>query len=102
MAPTAREVFLTRDAEIDLSDILSYIAERNPIAAGGMGAKFDGLFTRIALAPYAGWRSSRSHETRRRMLGNYAVYYELDEANDRVVILAIIHGARVHHRMRRH
>ena len=79
---------------------MSYIAERNPIAAGAMGAKFDDLFARIALAPRAGWRSSHEYETRRRMLGNYAVYYEFDEANDRVVILAIIHAARVHHRMR--
>lgn len=95
-----REVLLTLDAEHDLADILSYIAERNPVAAGAMGAKFDVLFEGIALAPKAGSLSPRDRSTRRRILGNYAVYYEFDEANDHILVLAIIHGARVHHRMR--
>lgn len=100
MAATPRQLYLTREAEADLADILNYIADRNPLAAGAMSAKFDDLFARIALAPRSGRRSSRQHETRRRLLGNYAVYYEFDEPSDKVIILAVIHSARVHHRMR--
>lgn len=99
MTPT-REVHLTLDAESDLADILSYIADRNPVAAGALSVKFDALFTKIAMAPKSGWRSTRDKTARRRTLGSYVVYYEFDEANDRVMILAVVHGARVRHRMR--
>ncbi|MFM9862010.1 MAG: type II toxin-antitoxin system RelE/ParE family toxin [Micropepsaceae bacterium] len=97
-----REVVVSFGAENDVIDILSYIAERNPLAAGAMGAKFEALFDRIAAAPNAGTKSAIDRSMRRRNLGNYAIYYEFDDANDRIIIMAVVHGARIHHRMRDH
>lgn len=97
----AREVVLAPEAESELAAILDYVAERNPLAAGAMTAKFDELFRKIAIAPKSGPASRRDPTMRRRFLGHYVVHYEVDEANDRVVVLAIIHGERVEHRMRR-
>jgi plasmid stabilization system protein ParE len=95
-----REVILAPEAEAGLHAILDYIAADNPMAAGAMSAKFDELFRGIAIAPNAGTKSRRDKRLRRRVLGNYIVHYVFDEPNDRVLILAIIHGARVRHRMR--
>jgi len=95
-----REVILAPEAEVELQALLDYIAVANPMAAGAMSAKFDELFRGIATAPNAGTKCRRDKRVRRRFLGNYAVYYVFDEPNDRVLIVAIIHGARVRHRMR--
>lgn len=95
-----REVILAPEAEIELQGVLDYIAADNPMAAGAMSAKFDELFRSIAIAPNAGPKSRHDKRIRRRVLGNYVVYYVFDEPNDRVLIAAIIHGARVRHRMR--
>lgn len=95
-----RDVVLAPEAEVDLNEILDYIATDNPIAAGAISARFDELFRSIAAFPNAGTKSTRDTRLRRRVLGSYVVYYVFDESNDRILILAVIHGARVHHRLR--
>lgn len=95
-----REVLLSPEAEAELIAILEYIAERNPLAAGAMSAKFDDLFRRLAIAPKSRAVCEGDERVRRRALGNYVIYYRFDEVNDRILIVAIIHGARIHHRMR--
>lgn len=94
-----REVVLSPEAEADLIAILAYIAERNPLAAGAMSAKFDDLFNRLAIAPKSGVNCAQDKRVRRRALGNYVVYYRFDEANDQIMVAAVVHGPRVHHRM---
>jgi toxin ParE1/3/4 len=95
-----RDVILSPEAEAELAAILDFIAERNPMAAGAVSARFDELFRGLAIAPKSGTLSRRDKRIRRRVLESYIVYYAFDEANDDVRIVAVIHGARVHHRMR--
>jgi plasmid stabilization system protein ParE len=95
-----REIILAPEAELELAEILDFIAAQNPFAAGAMSAKFDELFRGIAVAPRSGTPSPRDRSVRRRIVASYVVYYAFDEPNDRILILAIIHGARTKHRMR--
>ena len=85
------KVRYNRGALEDLDNILSYIAERNPQAAGTLLTKFEAAANRLSQMPEIGVRSERL-DMRKIVVGNYLMVYEIKNAE--VVIHFIRHGAR--------
>jgi toxin ParE1/3/4 len=83
----------TRRATSDLSEIRSYIARNNPLAASRVAARIRQAVDRLSDHPNLG-RSGREPGTRELVVSRtrYIVAYKTEEES--VTILAVIHGAR--------
>lgn len=89
-------VVLTAEAESDLESIGDYIAQDNPGRAlsfiRDLREQCEALAefpNRFPLVP-----RYEAKGVRRRMFGNYAIFYRTDA--DRVVVLHVLHSARDH------
>ncbi len=84
---------LAEDAEMDLSDILSYVKEHNPCAATKLFTRFEAVFESLTHTPFIGSIRSEFHpQARCLVVGKYLVFYEVLESI--VYILRILHSAR--------
>lgn len=87
-------------ARQDLVEIVSYISKqlRNPGAAASLAAKFLEAGERIAQAPYTypAYRPLRAlqHEYRKCLVGNYLMFYWVDEAAQTVTVARVIYARR--------
>lgn len=88
------KVVLSALALAELDEILSYIAERSPLGARNVEARFRHAFDLIARHPQSAERVEQRPEVRRLPLVRYpyAIYYEV--GSDTVTVLRIMHGAR--------
>lgn len=83
----------SREAENDLEQIADYIAERNPRRALSFLRELRSICEDIVFNPNAFALVPRyeHHQIRRRVHGNYLIFYRVDSA--KVVIIHILHGA---------
>jgi addiction module RelE/StbE family toxin len=88
------KVYWTSQAEQDRAEILNYIAADSVRAAVAMDGLFGSAAERLADFPrlgktglVAGTRELVPHES-------YRLVYEIDEAEDTVWVLALVHTAR--------
>ncbi len=83
----------TAQAEEDLIDIWSYIAQENPQAADRMLDEFENKISLLAEQPYLGpARPDIAPEMRYFPVGNYLILYR--EVSSGVEIVRVVHGAR--------
>ena len=84
---------VTARAEIDITEILLYIAADNPDAALQLKDRFDEVFEMLLVNPRAGReRAEISSGLRSFPVGNYLVFYRL-WASD-IGIIRLTHAAR--------
>ncbi len=87
-------------ARQDLVEIVGYISKQlcNPAAAASMSAKFMEAGERIAQAPYGypAYRPLRAlqKEYRKCLVGNYLMFYWVDEATKTVTVARVIYARR--------
>lgn len=80
-------------ARQDLSDIIAYIADRNPSAARKWRDEIFGVFELLGGSPFIGSAHEEvAPDIRMFPSGNYIVLYRVEEAG--VLVLRIIHAAR--------
>lgn len=89
------ELFVTRQADVDLREIWRYIASDNPDAADRILLRIDAKLQILRRFPQMG---SPRNDIRRgmRMLveGNYLLLYEYDSKKDEVDLIAVVDGRR--------
>ena len=86
-------VFLSAESEADLDRIAAYIAESNPERAETYVRQLRVACTDLALAPRAFPLVPRLARAgiRRRVHGNYLIFYRVD--GDEIRIVRVFHGA---------
>jgi toxin ParE1/3/4 len=90
MSPRVRR---TDQAEEDLIDIWSYIADDNSDAADRLLNEIDDTCDTLADTPHAGRRrEDLSNRLRSLHVGNYVILYR--PHGDGVMIIRVLHGAR--------
>lgn len=83
---------IRRRAEEDITDILCYIADKDPKAAFKLYEKFLSLFALLSKFPEIGRpREELAPEIRSMPLGNYIIFFE---AKKDLEIIRVLHGAR--------
>jgi len=83
----------TEQAELDLVEIWSYIADDNPDAADRLLAEIDEVCATLADAPHAGrLREDLATNLRSLPVGNYVVLYR--PRADGIIVIRVLHGAR--------
>ncbi|NKJ36409.1 type II toxin-antitoxin system RelE/ParE family toxin [Rhizobium sp. SG570] len=86
-------VYFSSEAESDLERIADYIAVDNPRRALSLVQELRGKCESLADAPLAFPLLPRyeRHGIRRRVHGNYLIFYRVDGEN--VVVIHVLHGA---------
>jgi toxin ParE1/3/4 len=94
-------VFLSAESEADLDRIAAYIAESSPDRAEAFVRELRVACSDLALAPRAFALVPRFARTgiRRRVYGNYLIFYRVDAAAIRIV--RVFHGAQDYSRLLR-
>jgi toxin ParE1/3/4 len=86
-------VFRTSQAECDLIDILAYVGERNPAAAGRLATAIDEKCHILAQFPLMGReRSELAPGLRSFPVNNYIIFYQ--PIDDGIQVIRVLHGAR--------
>jgi len=86
-------VLLTAQAEEDLIEIWSYIADDNSEAADQLLDEIDEICNTLADTPQAGRiRGELSPNMRSLHVGNYVVFYR--PSDDGIIVIRVLHGAR--------
>ena len=87
-------VRLTAAAESDLEQIADYIAQDNPKRALSFVLALRDKCLSLADAPYGFPLVTRyeRHGIRRRVYGNYLIFYRVD--GDYISVIHVLHGAR--------
>lgn len=88
-------VEFTGNAECDLEHIADYIAQENPRRALSFVQELRDKCEALARRPFASPLVPRyeGHGIRRRVHGNYLIFYRVAEEEERTIILHILHGA---------
>ena len=88
------EVVITSQASSDLSEIIEYLAKKNPFAAEKLSD--DLLDTALALgnAPRVGCRIKGYPNVRMTVHRKYLIFYEVEAGAKRLLILRFWHSAR--------
>jgi toxin ParE1/3/4 len=87
------KIYLSEDADFDLLNIHSYLAERNPAAAGALAHEFEDKFASLSRFPSIG--RDRSHllpGSRSVLIRHYIIFYRIEP--DRLTILRVLDGRR--------
>ncbi len=83
------------DAIADLEGIFAWIARENPDAAGRLVERIFRKVERLLTPGMARMgRVGRDPGTRELLEGPYVIVYEIREADDQIIVLAVVHGAR--------
>jgi toxin ParE1/3/4 len=83
----------TAEAEEDLIDIWTYIAQDNPQAADNLLDEIDAKALALASSPYLGAaRPDIAPELRHFVVGRYLILYRI--IPDGVQVVRVVHGAR--------
>ena len=87
------KIYVSEDADFDLLNIHSYIAERNPAAAVSLAHDFEEKFASLSRFPSIGRdRSNLVKGIRSLAVGNYIIFYRIEP--DQVTIIRILDGRR--------
>ena len=89
-----QEVIWLPEAADDLEAIVAYIARDSPTYAANFAARILSTTADLPRFPKLGRRVTQWNRAslRERIVGNYRVIYQI--LPDRILILAVIHGAR--------
>jgi addiction module RelE/StbE family toxin len=87
------EVFWLEGALADLSEIVEYIAERNPAAATNVAAALHRAAARLGIHPRAG-RRGRVAGTRELVVPRLPFVIAYRMGPDRIEVVRVIHGRR--------
>ena len=84
----------TRSAQRDYRNIIEWLSDRNPAAAARVADAIDSRISMLAKRPRLG-RIGRIEGTRELVISRtpYLVIYELDDANERIIVLRLLHTA---------
>lgn len=91
---------LTQKADADLDDIVGYIAVElaNPTAASDFMDKLQGAIEEAGFFPESGSLAinefAPNTEVRKKLVGNYIMYYLQDSDEKMIFILRIVYGRR--------
>jgi toxin ParE1/3/4 len=82
------------EAELDLGEIVDYIAQNNLAAALSWLEETRACCDLLAVQPGIGepMQTSRFSEVRRHVIGNYLIYCQVREAG--IDVVRVVHGAR--------
>ncbi len=100
MASEKYNYVLTQTAEADVDDIFAYIAGNlsNPDAASDFADELEMKVADVCKNPKSGKPVDNDYlkrdDVRRILVGNYVVYYIVDEDKRNVVILRVVYGKR--------
>ncbi len=87
------QVFRTRQAEEDLLEIWLYIAEQSVDAADSLLGLIEEKCSVLAATPLLGAICPEiAPELRYLVVGNYVIYYRVDQ--NRPTVVRVLHGAR--------
>ena|SRR5260221_10513076 len=96
--PVTYQVRIARRAQQDLREIYEYIKVDSPRNAKGMIGRLLGDISRLSILPhrYAVPRTFdvEGRDIRCMPVGNYLVYYRIEEAERKVRVISVQHGAR--------
>ncbi len=87
-------VEIKETAIADLADIVSYVAQDNPDAAGKLGNRLLDSALSLSQGPFKGSRYTRLARIRKLTLPPYKIFYRVDEPRKLVEILRFWHSAR--------
>lgn len=85
----------THSANAELGALLDYIAERSPQGARKVQARISDMIALVSQYPYAG--TSTNDPGLRYFAASpypYLIFYEVNEIEDEVIIIALRHSAR--------
>jgi plasmid stabilization system protein ParE len=88
-------VLFSERATKDIVDIVDYIAADNPTAAERLGSDVIELALSLKSTPYRGSRVRNRPKWLKLILGNYLIYYRVNEVRYTVEIIRVMHGARI-------
>jgi toxin ParE1/3/4 len=90
------EIIWTEPAGLQLQEIHEYIAAEDPTAARRVVEKIIACVEQLGRTPRIGtvYRKSGKHPIRKVVSGKYRIFYRVLEAETRVEILVVWHGAR--------
>ncbi len=100
MASRKYDYVLTETAEADIDEALEYIAVdlSNPDAASSFADELEEKLDELCKAPKTGHPVGNEYlkrdDVRRILVGNFIVYYLIDEDNGHVVLLRVVYGKR--------
>ena len=100
MAYKEYDYIFTDNAEADIDEVLSYIAEdlSNPDAAASFADALEDKFEEICKNPKTGRKVVNDYlkrdDIRRYLVKNHIVYYLIDEEKSEIVILRVVYGKR--------
>jgi len=87
------KIYVSDDADFDLLNIHSYIAERNPAAAVSLAHEFEEKLANLSRFPSIGRdRSNLVKGIRSVVAGNYVIFYRIEP--DQVTIMRVLDGRR--------
>ncbi len=96
MNPTPLGLRWLEAASRDLNAIVSYIAQYSRVGARNLLLSVDERVSLLRTHPFSGECHPRDRDFHRIFLGNYVLYYTVEEKE--IVVRGIIHGARFLHR----
>jgi toxin ParE1/3/4 len=87
------KIYISEDADLDLVNIHSYIAERNPGAAVSLAHELEEKLASLSRFSAIGRdRSNLVKGIRSVVAGNYVIFYRIEP--DRVTIMRVLDGRR--------
>jgi plasmid stabilization system protein ParE len=88
-------VLFSERAAKDIISIVEYIAADNAQAAEKLGSNLIELALSLNSMPHRGSRVKNRPGTLKLILGNYLIYYRVNEAKRTAEIIRFLHGARI-------
>ena len=88
-------VIILEEAYEDLRNIVAYISSENPRAAGTVGRELLDEAMSLESLPYRGSRVKKRRGLLKLILGQYLIYYRIQEQKKVVEIVAFKHGAQI-------
>ena len=96
--PATYRILLTRQSYLGLEEIFDYIQQDSPHNAAQFIAKILDAIDSLKQFPnrnaIAGRTRKRKSQVHRAMVKPYLIYYRIDEKNETVTVLRVLHGAR--------
>jgi plasmid stabilization system protein ParE len=88
-------VIILEEAYEDLRKIVAYISSENPRAAETLGRELLDEAMSLESLPYRGSRVKKRRGLLKLILGQYLIYYRIQEQKKVVEIVAFKHGAQI-------
>ena len=88
------EVVITSQAQHDLSEIIHYLAPKNPFAAEKLSDQLLDTALALGKAPLVGCRIQGRPDVRMTVQGKYLIFYQVEASAKRLLILRFWHSAR--------